>query len=82
MQNLKQGDRHHRKDRAVEVLWENGNEEISTSVVEIKKHVFNGHVEHSWCIVFDVPWSNMPLQSACDAKEKRDAAKLTQDIQG
>ena len=80
--NLKQGTRHYCKDRAVEVLWEDSNEEISAPVVEIKKSVFNSYVDHSWRMVFDVPWSNITLQSSCNAKEKRDVAKLTQDVEG
>ena len=68
--NLKQGTRHCRKDKDVEFLCEGSNEEISTSAIEIKKYVFNSYVEHSWRVIFDVLWSNTPLQSTCDTKEK------------
>ena len=52
--NLKQGTRHYRKDRTFEVLWEDNNEEISVSMIEIKKYVCNSHAENSWRMVFDV----------------------------
>ena len=48
--NLYQGCRTHRKDGAVEVEWdanEANEEDISTSIIEIKKSVFNIYVEHS-----------------------------------
>ena len=72
--NLFQGCRPYRKDGAVEVQWganEINNEDVSTSIVEVKKSVFNSYVEHSWRLFFDIEWSNKPLQDAWDAKENR-----------
>ena len=50
--------------------------------MEIKKSVFNSYIEYSWHLLFDVEWSNKPLQDAWDARESRINAELTHNIEG
>ena len=74
------GCRLHRKDRAVEDEWdvhEANDADVSTSIVEIKKSLFNAYVKDPWRLLFDVEWSNKPLQDAWDAKENRNESELT-----
>ena len=56
---------------------EANNEDVSVSIIEIKKSVFNSYVEHSQQLFFDIEWSNKLLQDAQNAKENRNDSELT-----
>ena len=79
--SLYQGVKPYRKNAAVKVKWEsNADYDSSTSIVEIKKSMFNVYVEHSWRLFFDVEWSNKLLQLAWERQEQRESSELIRDI--
>ena len=78
--NLRQGASFYWKNGAAEVECDSNadsSEEVSTSVVEIKKSLFNAYVENAWRLESCVAWINKPLQLACDTKEKDDNEEFT-----
>ena len=80
--NLYWGCRPHCKDCTAKVKWDtnkDNNENINVSITEIKKSVVNTYAEYSWCLLFDIEWSNKPLKDAWDTKENRDNSEQTQD---
>ena len=55
------GPKFYRKGGAMEVEWfedEANGEEISYSIVEIKKTLFNSYVNIGWRLFFDAEWNN------------------------
>ena len=83
LRNIGNGPKHHRKGGAVQVQWDADaakEEDISYSIVEIKKTLFNCCDEFSWRLCFDIPWNLIPLQAACKAKENNDKEESAHDI--
>ena len=60
----------------------NINEEVTASLAEIKKILFNTNVEHAWRICLGVGWGNKALQLASDTREKDEDENFTQDNEG
>ena len=82
---FRQGVSFYRNNCAAEIDWDVNacvNEEVSASVVEINKSVYNAYIEHAWRLDLGVAWSNTQLQLACDIREKDDDEEFTQDNEG
>ena len=82
LRNTTNGSKHYKKGGAVEVKWDadaSKNEDVSYSIVQIKKTLFNCYDEFGWRLFFDVPWNSIPLQMACKAKEKNNEEESTSD---
>ena len=83
LRNAGNGPKYHRKGGAVEVQWEANEEkgeDISYSIVEIKKTLFNCYKECGWRLHFDIPWNSLPLQAACKAKENEEDQESAHDV--
>ena len=83
LRNTGAGPKYCRKGGAVEVQWEadlSKGEEVSYSIVEIKKSLFNCYEEFGWRLFFDIPWNSIPLQAAYEAKEKIAESEFANDI--
>ena len=79
------GPKYHRKGSAVEIKWhadEEKGEEVSYSVVEIKKTMFNCYADTGWRLFFNVRWNNKMLQSKYNIKNKNDDEERSQDNEG
>ena len=83
LKNIRNGPRHFRKGGAVEVQWDADaakSQDVSYSIVEIKKTLFNCYDEFGWRLYFDAPWNSIALQAACKAKKNNDEEEFTHDI--
>ena len=73
----------YRKGGAVEIEWcanEDRGEEISYSIVEIKKKLFNSYVESRQRLYFlFVEWNNILLQSKFDLENNDEEEDRSQD---
>ena len=82
LRNPGKGPRHYRKGGGTEVQWDadiSKGDEISFSIVKIKKTLFNCYEEFSWRLFFDIAWNSKALQIACKESEKINDEELSQE---
>lgn len=81
--NIRNGPRYFRKGGAVEAQWDANavkSQDVSYSIVEIKKTLFNYCNKFGWRLHFDAPLNSIALQAACKAKNNNDEEEFTHDI--
>ena len=64
LRNIGNGPKYFRNGGAIEVQWDADaakGEDVSYSIVEIKKTLFNCYDEFGWRLYFDIPWNSLPL---------------------
>ena len=77
--------KYYSKGAAVDIQWHadsDKGEEISFSVIRIKKTLFNCYDEFGWRMYFDVEWNNIALQAAREDEMHDEEPEITQNNLG